>query len=101
MAAPEPSAITLVIDADGLAADAETVDALARLALSARRSGLELRLRGASAELCELIELCGLDQVLVSGVEPRRQPEQREQPLGREEERQLRDPAIAELDDHQ
>ena len=61
------------------------VDLLARLQLQARRCGVELRLRRAPRELCELIDLCGLLEVLG-------QPVQREQ-LGRvEEEGQLGDP---------
>jgi ABC-type transporter Mla MlaB component len=48
----------------GVAADAVAVDALARLALAARRSGCEVRLRGASPELIGLVELIGLADVL-------------------------------------
>jgi anti-anti-sigma regulatory factor len=66
------------------------VDVLARLQLAARRSGHELRVRDASPELLELIALAGLEDVL--GVEPRRQAEEREEPLGVEEERELPDP---------
>jgi len=40
-----------------------TVEALARLVLEARRLGLELRLRGVSDELVELIELAGLRRI--------------------------------------
>ncbi len=47
-----------------VAADAVAVDALARLALAARRSGCEVRLRGASPELLALVELIGLAEVL-------------------------------------
>jgi anti-anti-sigma regulatory factor len=67
MAESGQSATTLVIDVGGLGADAETVDALARLALFARRCGLEPRLTGVSSELRELIELCGLVDALLSG----------------------------------
>jgi len=66
------------------------VDVLARLQLAARRCGRELHVRDASPELLELIALAGLEDVL--GVEPRRQAEEREEPLGVEEERQLSDP---------
>lgn len=66
-----------------------TVDALARLALAARRRGYRLRLRSLSRELRELIELAGLTEVL--GLEPGRKPEEREQGLGVEEERELGD----------
>ena len=41
------------------------VDALARLQLAARRLGCSVRLRGACAELTELLELVGLDAELV------------------------------------
>ena len=44
--------------------DAVTVDALARLQLAARRSGCQVRLRGASGELLELVEFMGLTDVL-------------------------------------
>ena len=64
-----------------------TVDALARLALQAGRLGLELRLVDAPRELRELIVFAGLTEAL--GVEARRQPEEREQALGVEEEGQL------------
>jgi ABC-type transporter Mla MlaB component len=47
-----------------LAADAVAVDALARLALAARRSGCCVRLCGASAELQALIAFMGLADVL-------------------------------------
>jgi hypothetical protein len=56
--------------------DIGTVDALARLQLSARRLGRRLRLREAPLELRELIELAGLSRVL--GVEPVGQAEERE-----------------------
>ncbi len=69
-----------------------TVDALARLRLSAARLGLELRLRGAGDELAALLELAGLAAVL--GVEVRRQPEEREEAVGAEEEGDLGDPGV-------
>ena len=71
-------------------ADLGTVDALARLRLAARRSGLELRLTHVPDELRELITFLGLDEAL--GLEPRREAEEGEQRLGVEEERQLDDP---------
>jgi ABC-type transporter Mla MlaB component len=55
---------TVTIAVAGLAADIATVDALARLALVARRSACEVRLRGASPELLGLVELSGLASVL-------------------------------------
>lgn len=67
-----------------------TVDALARLALAARRRGFELRLRRASRELRELVDLAGLAGVLP--VEAGGEPEEREQALGVEEEGEVGDP---------
>jgi hypothetical protein len=67
-----------------------TVDALARIRLAGRRLGFEVRVVP-SPDLLELIELCGLVEVL-------RQPEQREEPLGVEEERQLGDPPARGLE---
>jgi ABC-type transporter Mla MlaB component len=54
----------LVCDVKDVAADAVTVDALARLGLAARRHGCQIRLRGASQELRELVAFMGLDAVL-------------------------------------
>jgi hypothetical protein len=71
----------------------DTVDALARVQLTARRLGSELRLKDASQTLRELLSLAGLaDVVRCSGdlVETRGQPEHGEEPCGIEEER---DPA--------
>ena len=45
-------------------ADAQTVDALARLQLVARRNQCQVRLRGASPELCQLVAFMGLSNVL-------------------------------------
>jgi hypothetical protein len=56
--------------------DIGTVDALARLQLTARRLGWRLRVREVPVELRELIELAGLSRAL--GVEPVGQPEERE-----------------------
>jgi ABC-type transporter Mla MlaB component len=47
--------------------DAVTVDALARLQLAARRNGCQIRLRGASPALCELVQFMGLADVLCTG----------------------------------
>jgi len=74
----------------------EIVDALARLQLAARRGGYRVELAAAPEELVELVELAGLGEVL--GVEPRRQPEQREERLGVEEERELDDAAVDDLE---
>jgi hypothetical protein len=43
-----------------------TVDQLARLQLEARRLGCAIRVRHACAELRQLIELSGLDLVIVA-----------------------------------
>ncbi len=83
---------TLFLDLASLRdADVATVDVVARLELAARRLGLELRLRRVPSELRELLDLAGLADVL--RVEASREPEEREQPLGVEEERELGDPA--------
>jgi hypothetical protein len=77
--------------------DAGTVEALARLQLTALRRGRRIRLDGACDRLWELLALTGLRDVLAPQEElrrqPRRQAEQREQPLGVEEEGEPVDPA--------
>ncbi|MDX6411124.1 MAG: hypothetical protein QOE91_640 [Gaiellaceae bacterium] len=72
--------------------DVGTVDALARLQLSARRSGACVRLCNASPALLELVDLMGLKDVL--SVEVSRQTEAREDGVGVEEERELDDPTV-------
>jgi hypothetical protein len=62
MAAPRP--IPIVCDVGALAPDALSVDALARLHLNAKRTGLDLRLEGASNDLRSLLAFCGLLEVL-------------------------------------
>jgi hypothetical protein len=89
MAAPESR--TVVVEVGALRADATTIDALARLQLAARRLRCRLVLRDAPDELRELVAFAGLGEVLC--LEPRRKPEEREELLGAEEERELRDPA--------
>jgi anti-anti-sigma regulatory factor len=44
--------------------DAVTLDALARVHLTARRRGCDICVRGASGELIELLDLMGLRGVL-------------------------------------
>jgi hypothetical protein len=89
---PERSSL-IVCDASALVdPDLGTIDALARLQLRARRIGCEIRLRHTSRELAELLAFAGLAEVLC--VEVRGQPEEREQRLGLEEERDLADPAV-------
>jgi hypothetical protein len=77
-------------------ADLATVDDLARLQLIARRLGMTVRLRDASRELRELLDLAGLGDVVrcsdALSVEPRGQPEQREEPGRVEEEADPGDP---------
>ena len=89
----------LVCDVAGLThPDAGTIEALARLQLTARRLGRQVRLRDPSRELRELLDLFGLTDVLPRDRalrrEPRRQPEQREQPLGVEERVEMGDPPV-------
>jgi hypothetical protein len=73
--------------------DLGTVDALARLQLTARRCGRQVLLRRARLELEGLLALTGLSDVLSSlSVEPRGQAEQGEPPRGLEEERDPGDP---------
>ena len=73
--------------------DLELVDALAHLQLVAARQGKRVVLCKPPQELVELIDLCGLDDVLC--VEVRRKAEQREERGGVEEERELGDPPVA------
>lgn len=44
--------------------DLATVSALARLQLAAKRLGWTIRLRNPTAELCALLDLCGLGDVI-------------------------------------
>jgi ABC-type transporter Mla MlaB component len=70
-------------------ADALTVGALARLQLTAQRSGRNVRLRNASPALRELLVLVGLRDVMRlsadSGLQPGWQTEEREEGGGVEE----------------
>jgi ABC-type transporter Mla MlaB component len=77
-------------DVGALAADAATIDALARVQLAARRLGRDVCLCDVSDDLRQLLTFAGLADVL--GVEPVGQPEQREERLGVEEEGELADP---------
>lgn len=72
----------MLCDVTGVDADAVCVDALARLALAARRHECLIRLQGVSPELAALVALMGLEQVLLekpppggSALESRGQPE--------------------------
>ena len=83
--------------------DAGTVDALARMQLTARRQGGRLELRRACGELRDLLELAGLTDVLPCEEEltlqPGRQAEQREQASGVEEEGDAAEPVARDLED--
>jgi hypothetical protein len=57
----------IVCDVRALAADARTVDALARLQLTARRLGAQIRLVRASPELDDLLRFLGLADVVGCG----------------------------------
>jgi ABC-type transporter Mla MlaB component len=62
LAAQEPE--LLLVEVTEIAPDAVAVDALARLALAARRGGCAVTLRGASSQLLLLVEFIGLADVL-------------------------------------
>ena len=68
-----PRRSTIVCDVSAFPPDAAAIDTLARLQLTARRLGLELRLRHASNELQDLLAFAGLRDVL--RVETGGQPE--------------------------
>jgi ABC-type transporter Mla MlaB component len=79
------------------APDAVTVEALARLQLTALRHGRQIRLHRAPTHLWDLLVLTGLRDVVPLHtelrLEPWRQTEQREQPCGVEETIDPSDPA--------
>ena len=60
----DTTAAVALCDVSELVADAVTLDALARLALAARRRGAQIRLVGASESLRALIAFTGLQDVL-------------------------------------
>jgi STAS domain len=75
--------------------DLGTVEALARLQLTARRLGRRMRFRGACGALRDLLSLSGLDDFVPCSdalVEPGRKAEQREPPLRVQEEADPADP---------
>jgi anti-anti-sigma factor len=92
----------VICDVRSLArADAAALDVLARLQLAARRMGGRIRLRGASRELRDLLAFTGLSDALpvearlsLRPLQPCRQPEQREEPLGVEEGVDPDDPPV-------
>ena len=63
----EHKARRVVCEVDDLAADAIAVDALARLRLTACRSGCAVSLEGWSDDLKDLIAFVGLRDVLLTG----------------------------------
>jgi ABC-type transporter Mla MlaB component len=97
--APDGTTVLLCDVARLADVDMTTIDALARIALRARRLGCAVNLRDAPPELLRLVAFAGLSDVLAcdpsSGVEVTGQPEQREEPLGVQEERDPADPPVA------
>jgi ABC-type transporter Mla MlaB component len=77
-------------DVRTLAANAATVDALARIQLAAKRMGRQVVLRHVGDDLRDLLAFSGLSCAL--RIEPWGQAEEREERLGLEEERELGDP---------
>lgn len=95
-------------DVDALAdPDAVTIDALARLQLTAQRLGYRVELHRARGALTDLLVLSGLGDVLpcagwgpsASGFEARGEPEHREQALGVQEEADPDDLPVGDLQD--
>ncbi|HEX2051367.1 MAG TPA: hypothetical protein VHJ34_12165 [Actinomycetota bacterium] len=87
----------VVCDMGAAAPDLGAVDLVARVHLVARRFGARATVRRARPELVALLALAGLGDVVALEplrVEARRQPEQREQRLGVEEERDPGDRAV-------
>ena len=86
----DSDAALVICDVGGLTdLDAVALDALVRLQLAARRSGRQLRIRNASCELLELLDLAGLRDVVPSCgplLGPSGQVEEWEQRCGIEEE---------------
>jgi anti-anti-sigma regulatory factor len=78
--------------------DVAAVEALARLRVATRRLGRRMHVRNASPDFEALLAFMGLGEVLPVRADLRlevgRQPEEREERLGVEEERELADPAV-------
>ncbi len=86
-------AVVLVCDlSPATEPDLSVVDALARLALTARRCQRPVVVRHACPELWELLTLAGLTALPGLDLEPRGKAEQREPPGGVEEEGDPVDP---------
>jgi ABC-type transporter Mla MlaB component len=97
--AAESDADVIVCDVRGLVRpDALTVNALARVQLTARRLGRRVRLLDAPPELLDLLRFFGLDEALPAAadlvVEPLGQAEEREEPRGVEERVEPGDPPV-------
>jgi hypothetical protein len=90
MSSADPRRIIVALTPRRLS-DMATLDALAWLALQARRLGLELSVEQAPRALAELIALAGIADAL--GVQTQRHAEEREEPLRGEEEGELGDGA--------
>jgi len=89
----------VICDMGGIVApDLSTIDSLARLQASVQARGCSVHLRNASPELRELLDVCGLSEVIPICEESlpvdQGQPEQREHPGGVEKETEPGDPAI-------
>jgi hypothetical protein len=87
----------IVCDVGSLPANARTIEALARLQLTARRRGRRIRLQRASRELEQLVEFVGLADVVA--VRPAlggrsRHAEEREHPRRIEERVDRDDPPV-------
>jgi hypothetical protein len=78
-------------------ADLRTLDALARLRLTAARHGSTLVLRRAPPSLVELIAFAGLARILRLGVQVVRQAEHREEAGGVQEEGDAGDPVAGDF----
>jgi ABC-type transporter Mla MlaB component len=82
----------VLCDVHGLVdSDAFAIELLARLQLTARRVGARVDVCHASERLGELLAFTGLAEACGLRVEAKRQPEERKQPLGVEEEGELDD----------
>ncbi len=81
--------------------DAATIDALARLQLSVKRLGSQVRLIHAPSELQDLLALTGLSEVVPCelGVEPVGETEEREEVLGVQEEADPGDLSARDVED--
>jgi len=94
---PDPGVVVVEVRAI-TKPDLATVEALSRLQVSVHGLGCTIRLRNASPELKELLGLCGLTAALPLcdelSVIDQGQTEEREEPLGVEEEVEPGDPAL-------